>query len=38
LVYLIYDDGRGIDPQKVARKALEKGLITKEQLEKMTEK
>ncbi|EEP59950.1 chemotaxis protein CheA, partial [Sulfurihydrogenibium yellowstonense] len=38
-VYIeIEDDGRGIDPQKVAQKALEKGLITKEQLEKMTEK
>jgi two-component system chemotaxis sensor kinase CheA len=38
-VYIeIEDDGRGIDPQKVARKALEKGLISKEQLEKMTEK
>ncbi|MGC8942170.1 MAG: chemotaxis protein CheA [Sulfurihydrogenibium sp.] len=38
-VYLeVEDDGRGIDPAKVAQKALEKGLITKEQLEKMTEK
>jgi len=38
-VYIeIEDDGRGIDPQKLAQKALEKGLITKEQLEKMTEK
>ncbi|MGB9766193.1 MAG: chemotaxis protein CheA [Sulfurihydrogenibium sp.] len=38
-VYLeVEDDGRGIDPAKVAKKALEKGLITKEQLEKMTEK
>jgi two-component system chemotaxis sensor kinase CheA len=38
-VYLeVEDDGRGIDPTKVAQKALEKGLITKEQLEKMTEK
>ncbi len=38
-VYIeIEDDGRGIDPQKVAQKALEKGLITKEQLEKLTEK
>ncbi len=38
-VYIeIEDDGKGIDPQKVAQKALEKGLITKEQLEKLTEK
>lgn len=38
-VYLeVEDDGRGIDPAKVAHKALEKGLVTKEQLEKMTEK
>lgn len=38
-VYLeVEDDGRGIDPAKVAQKALEKGLVTKEQLEKMTEK
>jgi len=38
-VYIeIEDDGRGIDPDKVARKAIEKGLITKDQLEKMTEK
>lgn len=38
-VYLeVEDDGRGIDTQKVALKALEKGLVTREQLEKMTEK
>jgi two-component system chemotaxis sensor kinase CheA len=38
-VYIeIEDDGRGIDPAKIAQKALEKGIITKEQLEKMTEK
>ncbi|MEJ5172854.1 MAG: chemotaxis protein CheA, partial [Hydrogenothermaceae bacterium] len=38
-VYLeVEDDGKGIDPAKVAQKALEKGLVTKEQLEKMTEK
>lgn len=38
-VYLeVEDDGRGIDPAKVAQKAIEKGIITKEQLEKMTEK
>lgn len=38
-VYLeVEDDGKGIDPAKVAQKAIEKGIITKEQLEKMTEK
>lgn len=38
-VYLeVEDDGRGIDTRKVAQKALEKGLVTKEQLDKMTEK
>lgn len=38
-VYLeVEDDGRGIDPAKVAQKAIEKGIVTKEQLEKMTEK
>ncbi|ACN99357.1 chemotaxis protein CheA [Sulfurihydrogenibium azorense Az-Fu1] len=38
-VYLeVEDNGRGIDPAKVAQKAIEKGIITKEQLEKMTEK
>ncbi len=38
-VYLeVEDDGRGIDIHKVAQKALEKGLVTREQLDKMTEK
>ena len=34
----IEDDGRGIDVEKVKSKAIEKGLITKDRLEKMTEK
>lgn len=32
----IRDDGRGIDPEKVARKAMEKGVITKEQASRMS--
>jgi len=34
----ISDDGRGLDTQKITAKALEKGLITLEQAESMTEK
>lgn len=34
----VEDDGRGIDVQKVKRKAIEKGIITPERAEKMTEK
>ncbi|MFN3264677.1 MAG: chemotaxis protein CheA, partial [Aquificaceae bacterium] len=34
----IEDDGRGIDVQKVKRKAIEKGIITPERADKMTEK
>ncbi len=34
----ISDDGRGIDVDKVKQKALEKGLITPDRAEKMTEK
>lgn len=38
-VYLeVEDDGRGIDTTKVAQKAIEKGIVTKEQIDKMTEK
>ncbi|HBA87845.1 MAG TPA: chemotaxis protein CheA [Geobacter sp.] len=35
IVISIKDDGRGIDPEKVSRKAIEKGLITEEQLASM---
>ena len=35
IVISIKDDGRGINPDKVARKAIEKGLITEEQLAAM---
>jgi len=34
----VADDGRGIDTEKVKNKALEKGLITPDRAEKMTEK
>lgn len=34
----ICDDGAGIDPEKLKRKALEKGLISEEQAERMGEK
>lgn len=34
----VEDDGRGIDVEKVKAKAIEKGLVTKDRLEKMTEK
>ncbi|RKQ63818.1 two-component system chemotaxis sensor kinase CheA [Thermovibrio guaymasensis] len=34
----IQDDGRGIDPEKVKKKALEKGLITPEQAVQMSDK
>ncbi len=34
----VYDDGRGIDVEKVKRKALEKGIISPDRAEKMTEK
>ncbi len=34
----IQDDGKGIDPEKVKKKALEKGLITPEQLAQMSDK
>jgi len=34
----IEDDGRGIDVEKVKAKAIEKGIATKDRLEKMTEK
>ena len=35
IVISIRDNGRGIDPERVSRKALEKGLITEEQLAAM---
>ena len=32
----IRDDGRGIDPEKVSRKAIEKGVVTKDQASRMS--
>jgi len=37
IVLKIEDDGRGIDAQKVAKKALENGVITQEEYERMSE-
>lgn len=37
VVIEISDDGRGIDPKKVAAKALEKGLVTAEEIGRMSE-
>ena len=34
---MIKDDGRGIDPDKISKKALELGLISKNDLEKMSQ-
>ncbi|GAW92898.1 chemotaxis protein CheA [Calderihabitans maritimus] len=36
IVITVEDDGRGIDPREVKRRALEKGLITEERAERMT--
>ncbi len=38
IVVGIQDDGRGIDPEKVKKKAIEKGLITPEQAAQMSDK
>lgn len=38
IVVSIEDDGRGIDPEKVKKKAIERGLITPEQAEQMSDK
>jgi two-component system chemotaxis sensor kinase CheA len=38
IIISIRDDGRGIDAEKLSRKAIEKGLITEEQLQGMAHK
>ncbi|MCS6807572.1 MAG: chemotaxis protein CheA [Bacteroidota bacterium] len=38
IVVSIIDDGKGIDPEMLKRKALEKGLITSEQAQTMTDR
>ncbi len=38
VVLQIEDDGRGIDPEEVAKKAVEKGLITRDMASKLTDR
>ncbi len=38
IVILVEDDGRGIDIEKIKKKALEKGLVTEAEIAKMSEK
>jgi two-component system chemotaxis sensor kinase CheA len=38
VIITIEDDGRGIDPEKVRRKAIEKGLFTEEEMGRMDER
>jgi len=38
IIISIKDDGRGIDPEKLARKAIDKGLITEDQVAGMSQK
>lgn len=38
VVITVEDDGRGIDPAKVTRKAIEKGILTQEEADRMDEK
>ncbi|RSK28412.1 chemotaxis protein CheA [Bacillus sp. HMF5848] len=38
IVITISDDGRGIDADKIARRAVEKGIVTHEEIANMTEK
>jgi two-component system chemotaxis sensor kinase CheA len=38
IVVTVEDDGKGIDPQKIAKKAVEKGLVTPEEVAKMDDK
>jgi two-component system chemotaxis sensor kinase CheA len=38
IIISIKDDGRGIDPEKLARKAIDKGLVTEDQVAAMSQK
>ena len=38
IVITVEDDGRGMDPAKIAKKAVQKGLVTQEDVERMDEK
>lgn len=37
IVILVRDDGKGMDPERIAKKAIEKGLVTVERLRSMSE-
>ncbi|WP_423792963.1 chemotaxis protein CheW [Methanocaldococcus indicus] len=37
VLIIVEDDGRGIDPEKIKKKAIERGLITPEEAEKMSD-
>lgn len=38
IVILVQDDGKGMDPERIAKKAMEKGLVTAERLRTMSER
>jgi len=38
IVITVEDDGRGMDPAKIAKKAVQKGLVTQEEVERLDEK
>jgi two-component system chemotaxis sensor kinase CheA len=38
IVILVQDDGKGMDPERIAKKAIEKGLVTAERLRTMSER
>lgn len=38
IVILVQDDGKGMDPERIANKAIEKGLVTAERLRNMSER
>jgi two-component system, chemotaxis family, sensor kinase CheA len=38
IVITVEDDGRGMDPAKIAKKAVQKGLVTQDEVERMEEK
>lgn len=38
IIISIKDDGRGIDPERIARKAIDKGLVTEDQIAAMSQK
>lgn len=38
IVILVQDDGKGMDPERIAKKAMEKGLVTAERLRSMNDR